>query len=151
MSNQEETTLVIGGEKGHVLEQIEGDLLLLWRQREWKPIKNCTGRYTCRVRKDDTGIHPTELTPIEMIRRATNTVGENKPYWRIQEFGPARGRTDRMLVLPLDELKNTGIITCVKEEEGEGGEGKVRYVHTLNSPSGFQRKLEAVGIQLEED
>ena len=142
------SSLPIGGTHGHVQEDIQGDLLSLWNHREWKPINNCTGRYTCRHRKgDDKKTPPTQLTPLELIHSATSSQ-EMKPYWKIQEFPPAPGRTDPILVLPLDPDQTTGIITYVKHEREENKSTTTRYVHTLNAPSGFQRKLKAVGISL---
>ena len=67
--------------------------------------------------------------------------------WKSYEFELA-GRPDRVLVLPLDKTNETGIITYVKEEEGELG---TRYIHTLNTPSGFRRKLAAVGIYVDSE
>lgn len=159
-SSSSSSSLLIGGTHGHVEEFIEGDALLLWRYRDWKPIKNCTGRYTCRERKrkdNDNDVILTQLSPLELLRRArvattTTSTGmeeeeqDDDKTHLVQEFGPAPGRTDRILVLPLDKGQTTGLITYVKDNLNE--KGSCRYVHTLNAPSGFQRKLEAVGIQL---
>lgn len=49
-------------------------------------------------------------------------------------------RSDKIHVVALDNENRTGIISY--EKEGEG----TKYVHTLNTPSGFRRKLEAIGI-----
>lgn len=48
--------------------------------------------------------------------------------------------SDKIHVVALDNENRTGIISY--EKEGEG----TKYVHTLNTPSGFRRKLEAIGI-----
>jgi hypothetical protein len=53
------------------------------------------------------------------------------------------GRSDVILVVPLDEGQTTGLITYVKKQDDDS----LRYVHTLNAPSGFQRKLRAMGIE----
>mmetsp|Transcript_12167 Transcript_12167/g.18028 ORF Transcript_12167/g.18028 Transcript_12167/m.18028 type:complete len:227 (+) Transcript_12167:2074-2754(+) len=80
--------------------------------------------------------------------------------WKQWEFS-LPGRQDCVLVIPLDEMNQTGVITYVKiennvdsakqkESETETAETGMaiskKYVHTLNTPSGFRRKLEAIGI-----
>jgi hypothetical protein len=182
-SNSETATnsLSIGGTHGHVEESIGGDLLNLWRAPfcEWKPIRNCTGRYTCREKKPAAASElnnnsnrsqhclPSALDPLELIHSALQETEENptqesdtlrRPYWNIEKFDPPSGRTDCVWVLPLDAEKTVGIISYVKEETIDGNEHedtptptKRRFVHTLNSPSGFQRKLEAVNITLKSE
>ena len=166
--------LQIGGTHGHVEETITGNLLVLWQAPfcNWKPIRNCTGRYSCKesrfkptcenssqpkdqqTPKTNDRI-PSELSPTELMHLALATaVAETPPackendilQWKVQNFGPAPGRKDHIQVLPLDPEMATGIITYVKRQEQQPE--LVRYVHTLNAPSGFQRKLEAVGIKL---
>ncbi|GFH57601.1 hypothetical protein CTEN210_14077 [Chaetoceros tenuissimus] len=44
----------------------------------------------------------------------------------------------------------TGLISYIKSTTDETGES-VSYVHTLNSPSGFQRKLEAIQVVLSDE
>ncbi len=90
----------------------------------------------------------------------------------------SRGNKDPIYVIPFGEGGTTGLITYVKHQissgnstrteqtrgvcatENERGmcrdspineKGDCRYVHTLNSMSGFQRKLEAIGIVLTEE
>lgn len=161
----------IGGTHGHVEETITGNLLVLWQAPfcNWKPIRNCTGRYSCKEprskpecknssqpkdRQTNDPI-PSELSPSELVRLALTTAASESPpgskesgflKWNVQEFGPAPGRNDCIHVLPLDPEMATGIITYLKQHEQQTQ--PVRYVHTLNAPSGFQRKLEAVGIKL---
>ena len=52
------------------------------------------------------------------------------------------GRPDRVVVVPLDANNLTGLITFEKKQDEESKS----YVHTLNAPSGFRRKLNAIGI-----
>jgi hypothetical protein len=57
-------------------------------------------------------------------------------------------------VVPLDDNNMTGTISYVKrQEQQDGGDdcGCYYYVHTLNTPSGFRRKLRAMGIHVDDD
>jgi tRNA (cytosine38-C5)-methyltransferase len=123
--------LVIGGIKGHIEEKITGNLLNLYRHFRWKMIPNCTGRHTCR----DHEIVST-LSPVKLLEKA-----ELDPPGKIwQEYAfDLPDRPDRVLVVPMDIDKTMGLITFAKNH-GQS------YVHTLNTPSGFRRKLEAIGI-----
>ena len=200
--------LSIGGTQGHVEEAIEGDLLKLWRAPfcDWRPIRNCTGRYTCRCPKnknkkkefqegpikeeedEHSDVIPSALDPLQLIQAAlqrgfhsNSSNSNNKSYWKIEKFDPPAGRSDCVWVLPLNEEQTVGIISYVKDEEEEtvssttatttddnnntgtttttttttnnnnNATTQRRFVHTLNSPSGFQRKLEAIHIQLEQN
>lgn len=121
----------IGGSKGHVEEEIEGLCLRLFDSFRWKMIPKCTGRYTCR--DHDLVSH---LQPIDLLKSlGIDARAEKQKEFRLPE-------RDTIVVFPLDEAFETGIISYVKKEEGE----QTRYVHTLNSRSGFQRKLCAIGI-----
>jgi hypothetical protein len=126
----------IGGIKGHIVEEIDGHILTLFRACNWKPIPRCTGRYTCREHS------ASEWTPRELIEHA-GIVTDNK-IWNLTLPG-----RDKIEVVPLDAEKTVGVITYVKEEITEGLESpKKRYVHTLNTPSGFRRKLNAIGVSV---
>jgi hypothetical protein len=64
---------------------------------------------------------PSILLPLELMDHAmiqANVMSKNDQQlhqrhheWRVQELGPAPGRCDRILVLPLDPLQRTGIMT----------------------------------------
>jgi hypothetical protein len=124
---------VIGGTKGHVEETITGAIFLLYEAYDWKMIPRCTGRYTCK--NHDT---VSQLTPAELLNR----VPRIKCNVLIQEFEFKQpNRSDKVHVIALDNENRTGIISY--EKEGDQG---TKYVHTLNAPSGFRRKLEAIGI-----
>jgi hypothetical protein len=127
--------LVIGGCKGHASEEISGNILELFRAFRWKPIPNCTGRYTCRDHEIVSSLTPLELLDFANIEHPTSS-------WKQWEFEPRNGRDDSIWVVPLDEAYITGIITYQKPQTF----GHNRYVHTLNTKSGFRRKLEAMGI-----
>ena len=144
-------TLPIGGIKGHVPETIRGNLLRLYQAFQWKPLPNCTGRYTCREHKIASPLPPLEL----LSRIGIATLGDDyfaaekesssssSTHLPLQQYSfDLPGRSDRILVIPLDSRNHTGVITYEKSD----GSGRTSYVHTLNSPSGFRRKLQAIGI-----
>ena len=135
------STRKIGGSKGHVEETIQGPLVQLWDALRWKMIPRCTGRYTCR---DHALV--SHLTPYELLASiGVGFQGDGNTAVPPQYAFQLEGRSDLILVLPLDKNEETGLITYVKKGE-EDGEVTTHYVHTLNSPSGFQRKLRAIGI-----
>lgn len=57
-------------------------------------------------------------------------------------------RDDKVIVISVDDNNTTGLITYVKQDHSKSDDGTQsnRYVHTLNTPSGFRRKLQAIGI-----
>eukprot|EP00980_Cylindrotheca_fusiformis_P030862 scaffold25535_cov117-Cylindrotheca_fusiformis.AAC.5 len=135
-------SLLVGGTKGHVSEEIHGNLLQVYQAYRWKMIPNCTGRYTCQ---DHSKV--SSLSAIEMLRKAGI---ESKGIGSIENGNTAAddlkeycfwlpGRADKVCVIPLDAENRTGIITFVKEDRNA-------FVHTLNTPSGFRRKLDCIGI-----
>jgi len=141
------TSLSVGGEKGHVRETISGTILSLYDAYRWKPIPRCTGRYTCR---DHSRV--SRLAPMELLQEAgiQNSGGE----WQQYKFCLA-GKVDEVIVIPLDPTRTTGVITYVKRaadasRRPDATSADISFVHTLNTPSGFQRKLEALGIDMAE-
>ena len=164
-NNSSSSSLTIGGEKGHVIETITGPLLELFQSPllQWKPIPRCTGRYTI-ICRDHHSFIVSNKTPRQILLH----VGIAPLYEKELEFD-LPGRRDKVLVLPLDEKNCTGIITYVKkpatttttttttttDDDDDNDDCRelddeetmtVRYVHTLNTPSGFRRKLEAMGF-----
>lgn len=87
----------------------------------WKPIRNCPGRY----RLVDV---PPDL-PIEAL---VGTDGD------MAEFSVDTA-PDRVIVVRMDR----GGLISYKRPDGT-------YVHTLNDPEGFARKLRQLGIALHE-
>jgi hypothetical protein len=127
----------VGGDKGHPVETITGVLQSLYKAIRWKMIPKCPGRYTCRDHDKVSHFSPTALLqafemdcPVAQER----TVELDLP-----------GRNDLVIATPMDEANTVGLITYVKKE-GE----TVRYVHTLNTPCGFRRKLEAIGVYVDD-
>lgn len=134
--SNDDAVKVIGGTKGHVEETITGYLLELYKAYDWRMIPKCTGRYTCK--NPDT---VSQLTPAQLLDLIP---GVDCTLWKEYEF-KLPGRSDKVHVVPLDNENRTGIISYVKESQG-GEDVGTRYVHTLNSQSGFRRKLEAIGL-----
>ena len=143
-------TMMVGGVMGHIEEKIDGNLVALYHFYRWKMIKNCTGRYTCR----DHDVVST-LSPFELIEKAGIFALDNneKEGWNLQQFELCIERKDKMLAVPLDREKTVGLITFVKERfDDDSSEPKViSYVHTLNTPSGFRRKLVDMGVTVSTD
>jgi hypothetical protein len=159
-------SLTVGGSKGHEVETIDGHLLRLYLACRWKPIPRCTGRYTCR----DHGL--SRLHPLEFVQTfAAAGSGEGSDEgcdssdWRTRIWElTLPGRDDAIVVVPLDPFNRTGIISYKKEpSEGKDADDIDRpssrhilrlepsYVHTLNAPSGFRRKLHAMGLTVTDD
>ena len=153
--------LSVGGSKGHEVELISGNVLILYNKLRWKMIPNCTGRYTCRDHK-----LVSDMPPLELLKKhleisdghgVSSAAGTDKAApmktLQLQQFDfILPGRPDRLLVVPLDDCNRTGLITYVKEHYGSDREQQpvLSYVHTLNTPSGFRRKLQAVGLQIDD-
>ena len=88
----------------------------LWSRYEWKPMRNCPGRYTL---KGTTKLRPGDLCESDV---------ESLQYL------PA-ATPDLVLVT---RLKGGGLISYLKKD--------ATLVHTLNTEAGFARKLEQLGI-----
>jgi hypothetical protein len=136
--NAAERSLVVGGAKGHEEESITGNLLCLYEAYDWMMIPNCTGRYTCR-NHDRVSV----LTPTQVLEGA----GVDCSLLTEHHFS-LPGRADEVRVISLDNNNATGVISYVKGGSSDDVLSGDRYVHTLNTPSGFQRKLQAIGIKL---
>jgi hypothetical protein len=85
----------------------------------WVPIRNCPGRYRL------TGANP-NLSVRDLLG----------PESRIDSFQVERAQ-DLVLVAPLDQ----GGVISYQRADGS-------FVHTLNMPDGFTRKLAQLGIVL---
>ena len=169
--------ITVGGSKGHIVETIEGSLFQLYSHYRWKMISNCTGRYTCREHCT-TNIKPLELIQnagIEILLEKSvpsSTGNENDDEEQNHHDSDKKvsslkqwefrlpGRPDRLLIVPLDDQNTIGVITYEKlnnninnkEDDKEStNRAKYKYVHTLNTISGFRRKLNAVGIEVTDD
>ena len=133
-------SIAIGGTKGHVEEVVTDPIFIkLYNFFSWRMITNCTGRYTCR---DHNKV--SSLRPIELLRNAgvESTVIDRLKQYFIRFENETK---DPIYVIPFEE-GTTGIITYVKMNEYN--ETTPRYVHTLNSRSGFERKLHAINVVL---
>lgn len=125
--------ILVGGEKGHIVEPIRGNVRVLYQALSWKPIPRCTGRYTSRNHDTVASLSPLQLLqfvgiPTEGLARYDITLP---------------GRPDPIVIVAMDTLNTSGIIAYQK---GDG-----TFVHTLNAVSGFRRKLNAIGIHVTDD
>jgi hypothetical protein len=93
----------------------------LFKTFEWRPIRNCPGRYV--LHGANSNLRVEDLTG--RLRRAS-------------EYRTSAAR-DVVIVAALDE----GGIISYKREDGS-------LLHTLNTPDGFERKLRQLGINLAE-
>ena len=91
----------------------------LFKRYHWKAIRNCPGRYVLT----DVSLH---LTVAELLGVPLET----------HEYSVTAAR-DKVLVTP---LRSGGLISYQRQDG--------TYVHTLNTPEGWQRKLADLGIQL---
>jgi hypothetical protein len=85
----------------------------------WKPIRNCPGRYVLSAVSSD-------LAPEDLLG----------PRVQLREFQVEAAR-DKVVVAQLDK----GGVISYKRADGS-------YLHTLNTPEGFERKLRQLGISL---
>ena len=157
-------SLRIGGDKGHNVEIISGHLLRIYKSYRWKMIPRCTGRYTCRDHALVSSLPPLEVLSKVGITHEEQTLSSagvvpGRPRPLQQYVLDGISGKDRILVVPLDENMTVGLICYVKhfkktnanvptEDDGFGSNTTPRYVHTLNAPSGFRRKLEAIGASV---
>lgn len=91
----------------------------LFRERNWKPIRNCPGRYVLREAAY-------KLSPAEILGEACS----------VTEHRVAAAQ-DTVLVLRLEE--GGGLISYRRADK--------TLLHTLNTPEGFERKLLQLGIE----
>ena len=137
MANQ----IKIGGTKGHIEEIVHNDIFIaIYTSFRWKMIPECTGRYTCR---DHNAV--SQLTPNELLRACGVDKGvvDSLIEYKV-DFDKSREK-DPILVIPFSSCQTTGLISYVKLNDCEK---TCSYVHTLNSRSGFKRKLDALDIVL---
>jgi hypothetical protein len=90
----------------------------LWSRYDWRPIRNCPGRFVLRGW--------TNLRPEDLCEGAVESL----------LFVP-QAAPDPVLVT---QLESGGLISYLKNEK--------RLLHTLNTEEGFARKLEQLGIAL---
>jgi hypothetical protein len=88
----------------------------LWSRYEWKPLRNCPGRY---VLKDASKLRPEDLCENDVESLECLPAAAQDPVW-------------------VTRLKGGGLISYLKKDGN--------FVHTLNTEAGFARKLEQLGI-----
>ncbi len=91
----------------------------LWEKWDWRPIRNCPGRFVLRGA-------PADVTPAELVGSDIKVV-EHK----------TSAAKDLVLVVALDK----GGLISYKRPNGS-------FLHTLNTPEGFRRKLRQLYINL---
>ncbi|HEY0319708.1 MAG TPA: hypothetical protein VGC66_01935 [Pyrinomonadaceae bacterium] len=91
----------------------------LFLERNWKPIRNCPGRYVLREAADN-------LSPAEILGEACS----------VTEHRVAAAK-DTVLVLRLEA--GGGLISYHRADK--------TLLHTLNTSEGFERKLLQLGIE----
>jgi tRNA (cytosine38-C5)-methyltransferase len=134
------TTKKVGGSKGHMEEEIDGPLLALYQRYRWKMIPNCTGRYTCRDHQ-----LVSRLSPLNLLEQAGIDPPSMSASWNEYTFDHLQGRPDQVLVIPMNMENTVGLISFVKRQDDNS---RLNHVHTLNTPSGFRRKLEGIGLEV---
>jgi hypothetical protein len=90
----------------------------LFKERRWRPIRNCPGRYVLREGQGD-------LSPADILDDEV-------------EVSEHRVQTARDTVLVM-RLHGGGLISY-RRADGS-------HLHTLNTPEGFERKLRQLGIE----
>ena len=113
------------------------------------------------------------------VNTSTCSFNSNSKTFRSFYFEfPNETRKDPIVVIPFDKLSQTGFISYVKVKsnntnitragnhdyvsgqtevmplkikESPSPPTSISFVHTLNAPSGFQRKLDAIGIAITSD
>ena len=89
----------------------------LMRSGDWQPIRNCPGRYILRGARNDLRLQELLADDVEVEEYHVNTA------------------PDTVLVM---QLEDGGIISYQREDGS--------FLHTLNTPEGFRRKLLQLGI-----
>lgn len=89
---------------------------VLIAERQWRPIRNCPGRFVL--------VGGSDLTPEELLGAPVT----------LHEFDVETAR-DRVVVAPFGE----GGLISYRRADGT-------YLHTLNDAAGFARKLRELGI-----
>ena len=124
----------VGGSKGHIAEDVHDPVFVeLYHKYRWRMIPSCTGRYTCKGHSKVCHLSPKELV---------GTVGAESFRQYSVVLDKERDK-DHFIAIPFDIKHEVGLISYIKDAGSD-----VRYVHTLNAPSGFQRKLDAMGVSL---
>jgi hypothetical protein len=95
------------------------ELMTKW---DWKPIRDCPGRYKMSA-------SPADLSPADLLR----------PEAEVKMFQVASAR-DTVVVASL----GGGGLISYKRADGS-------YLHTLNTADGFERKLKDLGIELRKE
>jgi hypothetical protein len=96
----------------------------------WREIKDCPGRYVLKKKNGNYS----QYAPTDFIYEVTR---QNLNSYMVE--GISSKMDEKILLVPFP--CQGGLLSYVKKDGS--------YVHTLNTPSGYRRKLEALGIPFE--
>ncbi|KAL6059857.1 hypothetical protein QOT17_013891 [Balamuthia mandrillaris] len=118
------------------------DLASVW---PWKEIRNCPGRFIIPTPRNKTQTptgeenDPRTMTPLALLsfvlQRKANDGNAEEEKCRVYEYD-LNGK-DHISIIRLKE--DSGALLTYHKEDGA-------HVHTLNTPSGIQRKMTAMHI-----
>lgn len=91
----------------------------LFKEREWKPIRNCPGRYVLRAAS-------ATLAPADVMGEEGNASEHT-----------VQAARDTVIVM---RFEDGGGLISYRRADGS-------HLHTLNTPEGFERKLLQLGIE----
>lgn len=128
----------------------------IFAKYQWREIPNCPGRFV--TRKPSAFIEklvPSEVKLLFAPRKLFQVVqlDGSEDMWKIEvyefdlsEVSPTSSVRDPICVVVFPPLPGTegtsgGLITYKKPD---------RFVHTLNTPSGLKRKLDAIGLNADQ-
>jgi hypothetical protein len=109
------------GDGGEILQRF-------WEMWKWTEIKNCPGRYVTKSNVDAQVVSPQELCNSLAVRH-------------LPLIHCSADRLDQIAVVHFDS--GGGIITYIKPNG--------TFVHTLNTESGYVRKMRALGFYIIEE
>jgi hypothetical protein len=113
---------------------------LVWRNLKWKEIPKCYGRYTLhRSYRHMSSKHPMDFLAQILVQETDTEILSRLGKSELVVLG--KEERDPIVLVPFSD--GGGLLSYEKPLEN----GSVCFVHTLNSPSGWDRKLFALGIK----
>ncbi|KAJ0409563.1 hypothetical protein ATCC90586_010074 [Pythium insidiosum] len=116
----------------------------LWDFARWRMIKGCPGRYIIRDKQNNPalvdGQRVTALDARALLRAA---LGDATADQLVVHTAQSERCVDGVQVVVFPD--SGGVITYVKPS-ADGSDQPAAYVHTLNTASGLQRKLEGLRL-----
>jgi hypothetical protein len=102
----------------------------IFQTKQWNEIRDCPGRFIIKKKNGNCS----ELGPTDFIYYLTSIQTVS-----VEVFPNQIEKKDRVFLVPFPD--GGGLLSYLKQDG--------TYVHTLNTPSGFERKLTALGILFE--